>query len=214
MKQTLWKLAVSQMQQDHSDLFNKDTICNLHFELKHNVQWWLKVRKWNFNAIWISFSIFFIVGLVVCLLQIWYNKEHPYTNEFANHNYDEGGLVTGRFVCAGILIWCFYWIIIGIYACYIPFWFNKKNKYLFDIFLNAVRQGYLCPDETKYPDVIRMAFYYNDTIKWRMNNPNSRFKYLMPLFGLVTILSAIKDYQVKYCHVPYLDNHAANNASL
>ena len=47
-----------------------------------------------------------------------------------------------------------------------------------------------------------------------MNNPNSRFKYVMPLFGLVAILSAIKDYQAKYCNVPHLDNHATNNASL
>ncbi|MBO7084827.1 hypothetical protein J6W20_02780 [bacterium] len=53
----------------------------------------------------------------------------------------------------------------GIYAWYIPFWFNKKSKYSFDIFSNTVRQGYLCPDETRYPDAIRMAFYYNDTIK-------------------------------------------------
>jgi hypothetical protein len=28
------------------------------------------------------------------------------------------------------------------------------------------------------------------------------------------ILSAIKDYQAKYWHVPHLNNHATNNASL
>ena len=208
MKPTLWKLAVSQMTQDHTYLFNKDTICNFHFELKHDLKWWLKVRKWNWIGIWTSFSIFFIVGLIVCLLQIWYNKEHPYTNEFVNPNY-EGTFVTGRFICAGIVIWLFYMLFAIIYGVYIMHWFNKTNKMLFPFFSNAVREGYLCSDESKYPDVIRMAFYYNDgTLRWRMNNPTSRFQYVMPLYGLVAILSSIKDYQAKYCNVPQLDNQS------
>ena len=215
MKPTLWKLAKEQMLQDHSNLFNKDTICNFHFELKHHLKWWLKIRKWNLIGIWTSFSIFFVIGLIVCLLQIWYNKEHPTTNEFVNPNYNDVGIVTGRFIAVGIAIWCGYGVILCCYWCYIAVWFTKTSRTLFNIFSQGVREGYLCSDETKYPDVIRMAFYYNDgTMRWRMNNPNSRFQYVMPLFGLVALLSSIKDYQAKYCKVPTQNNNNQNNASL
>ena len=207
-KLTLSKLAVLQLTQDLTYLLNKDKICNLHFTLKHNLQWWLKLRKWNLIWIYSSFAIFFIIGLIICLLQLWYNKEHPYTNQFANPN-DDHGIITGRFVCAGLCIWGFYFIILICYTGLISFKFPKITKNYFDIFATAVKEGYLCNDETKYPDVIRMAFYYNDgTMRWRMNNPDSRFKYVMPLWGLVAILSCVKDYQAKYCNVPQLDNQS------
>ena len=195
---TVWQLGKKQMEQDLSYLFNKETICNFHFVLKHDYWWWIKFRKNTMIGVIVSFVFCMIIGLIICLLQIWWDQSHPVTIS----------TVYG-FVAGGLIFWCCYAFILCIAFVAQAYYIHKALLEIFPYFKQAVKQGYLCSDETKYPEVVQMAFYADDPIKWRMYHPQSRFKYVMPLFGLVAILSQVKEYQSKYCPV---NQDSKNNA--
>ena len=193
---SMWSIAKQQMDQDLSYLFNKDKICEFQFSLQHDYKWWIKWRKNLLTGIFTSFVLIMIIGLIICLLQIWWDESHPVTIN-----------TTYNFVLAGMIFWCactFIYVVIFLWQAN---YMRKAWNALLPYFAKGVREGYLCPDETQYPEVIRMAFYGNDTMSWRMHNPQSRFQYSMPIFGTIALFSQIKDYQAKYCPV----NH--NNQS-
>lgn len=187
---TLWQLGKKQMDSDLSYLFNKETICNFSFELEHDYKWWLNLRKKTLISVFASFCIILIIGLIICLLQIWWNQSHPVTI-----------YTVYWFVFGGIMVWCAY----GLLMCFMIVWeasfFHKTLLTLFPLFKQAVNQGYLSADVQQYPDVVKMAFYTENPATWRMNNPSSRFTIVMPVFGIVAILSQVKQYQAKYCNL-------------
>ena len=183
------------MDSDLSYLFNKEKICHFSFELKHDYKWWLNFRKKILISIFTSFAFIFILGLIICLLQIWWDKSHPVTI-----------YTCYWFVFGGIMTWCGYAILLVIVFVWQAFVFHKALSILFPIFKYAVKEGYLSADSNQYPDVIKMAFYTENPMAWRMNNPNSRFLIVMPVFGIAAILTQVKKYQVKYCSINTLDN--------
>ena len=82
------------MDQDLSYLFNKGKICEFQFTLQHDYKWWIKWRKNLLTGIFTSFVLIMIVGLIICLLQIWWDESHPVTIN-----------TTYNFVLAGMIFW-------------------------------------------------------------------------------------------------------------
>ena len=169
MDQSVWGSATSQMKQDLSPLFNKDTICNFDFELKHRFEWWIKIRKLNLKWIWIIIAISCLVGIVISLIQIGY----PDSNWAIFRN-----------------------------------WFNKNGDDYYDIFALGRKEGYLCDDLSQYPPIISITYYLNEAVTRPTKGGSwALYQYFPPVFALSVLLTQIKDYQAKYCHVP---NHDIN----
>ena len=202
MDESLQASAFIQMRQDFSPLFNKDTICNFNFELSHRFEWWLKVKKTNTKWMVICLGIFLLIGIIVCLLQLWYNKQYPsQANSFS-------------FVFAGVLTLFIGFFLVFIYKVFLWWWFNKVGHDYYDIFSLGMKEGYLCDDWAKYPPVIRITYYLNDAVSRPDGvDVGAQYRYLSPVFALSALLTQIKDYQAKYCKVPTQDNNQ-NNACL
>lgn len=178
------------MDADLSYLFNKEKICNFSFELKHDYKWWLRFRKNILISVFVSYTFIFIIGLIICLLQIWWDQSHPVTIN-----------TVCWFVFGGIMVWFGYAIILIFVFIWQAFIFHKTLETLYPCFKQAVKAGYLCANPMQYPEIIRMAFYTENPMVWRLNYPNSRFLIVMPVFGIVAILTQVKQYQAKYCAV-------------
>ena len=108
----------------------------------------------------VSFVFCMIIGLIICLLQIWWDQSHPVT---INTLYD--------FVAGGLIFWCCYAFILCIVFVAQAYYMHQALLEVFPYFRQAVKQRYLCSDETKYPEVVQMAFYADNPIKWRMYHP-------------------------------------------
>ena len=98
MDQSAWGLATNEMKQDLSPLFNKDTICNFDFELKHRFEWWIKIKKLNRKWMLIFLGVFCLVGIIISLIQFGY----PASNTFVC-----AGMIT---MSVGWLLGFCYWI--------------------------------------------------------------------------------------------------------
>ena len=194
---TPWQWAKPQMEQDLSYLFNKETICNFQFPLKHDYKWWVKFRKNMLIGVFVSFVLCMIIGLIICLLQIWWDKSHPITI------YSTYGFVWG-----GIIFWCCCAFIYAIIFFLQTNYMTKQIMQLFPYFKQGVLQGYLSNDENKYPQVIQSIFYANNSMG-PMVRGSSGFRNAMSLYGLVAIMSQVKEYQSKYCSV---NHNNGNNA--
>ena len=55
VRNKLWITTKEQMKKDYSYLCNKDKVCSFKFELKHDVNWWIKYRKWQWIWLWGNF---------------------------------------------------------------------------------------------------------------------------------------------------------------
>ena len=187
MDQSAWGSATNEMKQDLSPLFNKDTICNFDFELKHRFEWWMKIRKLNRKWILISFGIFCLVGIIISFIQFGY----------ANSN---------TFVCAGMITMSVGWLLAFCYWVILRNWFNKNGHDYYDIFAFAKKEGYLCDDLSQYPPVISITYYLNEAVTRPTKGGSwAIYQYFSPVFALSSLLTQIKDYQAKYCHVPNHD---------
>ena len=141
-----------QLHQDFSPFFNKDKICNFQFELKHRFEWFSKVKKIKWKCIRIFSGICLLIGIIVCLLQLWYNKAYPV---------DKG---IYPFVWGGVIIWILGWLIDSCILIFVWCWFSKIGHDYYDIFAQGRSDGYLCDDLSKYPVCIRITYYLNEAV--------------------------------------------------
>ena len=190
--QKLWDTIKQDMNKDYSYLFNKDKICSFQFELKHDVKWWIKYRQRQWIELYTFPIFFFILGLILCLVQIWYDKTHVL---FENAQVP--------FLMWGCIIW-----VIGISVIFTVYLLqfatiHNATKYLLSLLQQGISQQYLTNDQSKYPYFMQIAFNGSTQNTWKLcaSWADKEPKCNMPIWWLVALFNCIKQYQAKYCPV-------------
>ena len=192
----LWNTVKQDMQKDYSYLCNKDIVCSFKFELKHDVNWWIKYRKWQWIWLWGIFSFLILFGTLFGLLQIYGNQVNIF------------------FIPGLVALWIFaFSSICGVYAWQYQTIHNATN-YLLSLLKTGTDEGYICSDQSKYPYFMQIAFNGSTQNTWKLcaSWADKEPKCNMPIWGLVALFCSIKQYQTKYCPVIQTkqDNRQAN----
>ena len=173
------------MNEDYSYLFNKNKICSFSFELNHDAHWWIKYRKLGLIGVWSGTSLFFVLGIIMWILQGCDNRR------------------VVAFIICGIFMWgfAFLWFIDSyiVQASTI----RRYTNNLLALFNNGINEGYLCSDLTKYPyfmQIARNGLTFN-TWKISASFADKEPKCNMPIWGLVALFTSIKKYQSQYCSI-------------
>ena len=195
----LWDSITNDMHKDYSYLFNKDKICSFQFELKHDVNWWIKYRKIGLIGVWTGTSLFLFLGILMFFLQIYGNQIGNYLT-FS---------LCGSFMWVFAFIWFIDSYIIQAYTIR-----RYTNTYI-ALLHQGINNQYLCSDLSKYPYFMQIAkdgVTFNTwkiAASWADKEPKCN----MPIWGLVALFTSIKQYQNKYCPIKQINEDDDSNAS-
>lgn len=168
---------------NYCKIINPNKPIYFDFKLAKNISWLIKRHfyKWIFYISW--WVIFIIAMIITGVLSTLFTHQNPH-------------------MAYSLYISCWILLLIAIifFLCIgatITSLINNQARHWLTIFQNLWNNEQVIQQENSYPLIVQMAFNYNNPDLWNEKHPDVKFHYAYVQLGLLSMLSYLKNYQIK-----------------